>query len=347
MLILNNAEVTKLIDMRECIAALEDAYRELAHGRSVSAVNSDAITPGCLPDTIYQFKLNGGVIPNVGIAALRLDSDIIKREPRRQVKLALAPGGRYTGLIMLFSTETSEPLAIFPDGIVNPMRVAAASALGAKYLARPDSHTVALIGAGWQARSQVMAIVATHEVRVIRCYSPTAERRDAFCREMQHLTGVKMESCDSAERAVSGADIVLCATNTNETLFFARWLKPGMHVGTIRGAELEPAAVMQADVLAVHERKLSGASAVAKSVVLAKDRMAIPGVDIERLPTLPEIIAGMVPGRTTPQQISCFLNLRGIGLQFAAVGAVIYRKALAKGIGRELPTEWFTEDEVS
>ena len=151
----------------------------------------------------------------------------------------------------------------------------------------------------------------------------------------------------SAERAVSGADIVLCGTNTNETLFFARWLQPGMHVGTIRGAELEPSAVMQADVLVVHEHKLSGASAVAKGVVLAKDRMAIPGVDIESLPTLPEIIAGKAAGRTTPQQISCFLNLRGIGLQFAAVGAVIYRKALAAGRGRELPTEWFTEVEVS
>ena len=111
---------------------------------------------------------------------------------------------------------------MFPDGIVQRMRVGAASALGAKYLARADAHTVALIGAGWQAGAQVMAIMATHDVRSVRCYRPTAGRRAAFCREMQQRTGIAVEPCDSAERAVRGADIVLCATNANEAVFFAR-----------------------------------------------------------------------------------------------------------------------------
>jgi len=346
MLILSNEEVDALLDMRACIAALETAYRELAHGQCVSAVNSDAITPAPLPDAIYQVKLMGGVIPGMGIAALRLNSDIIRRGKDRQVKLALAPGERYTGLVMLFSTETGAPLAMFPDGIVQRMRVGAASALGARYLARADAHTVGLIGAGWQAGAQVMAIAATHDVRLIRCYSPTAEKRRAFCDEMQEQTGIAIEPAESVERALRGADIVLCATNANEAVFFERWLEPGMHVGTIRGAELEPAAVMRADVIAVHERKLRGVSVVTAGVAHAENRMAIPGIDIERLATLPELIAGLAAGRSKNDQISCFLNLRGIGLQFAAVGAAIYREARVRSVGRELPDEWFTEDVV-
>lgn len=346
MLILSNEDIDALIDMRACIDALEDAYRDLAHSRCVSAVNSDAITPAPMPDTIYQLKLMGGVIPGMGVAALRLNSDIIRRGKDRQVKLALAPGERYTGLVMLFSTATGAPLALFPDGIVQRMRVGAASALGAKYLARADAQTVGLIGAGWQAGAQVMAIAATHDVRLVRCYSPTAAKCRAFCEEMRAATGIAIEPAETAERAVRGADIVLCATNANAAVFFERWLEPGMHVGTIRGAELEPAAVLRAEVRAVHERKLRGVSAVAAGIALAENRMAIPGVDIEQLPTLPELIAGIAPARSAPDQISCFLNLRGIGLQFAAVGAAIYREARARRVGRELPDEWFTEDVV-
>jgi alanine dehydrogenase len=79
---------------------------------------------------------------------------------------------------------------------------------------------------------------------------------------------------------------------------------------------------------------------------MPKARHTIPGLE-ERMaeaPTLGELIAGMAQGRRTPEETSCFLNVTGIGLQFAAVGAAFYRKAREAGRGHELPTEWFTED---
>ena len=63
-----------------------------------------------------------------------------------------------------------------------------------------------------------------------------------------------------------------------------------------------------------------------------------------KAPTLGELVAGMAKGRSSAEQTSCFLNLTGIGLQFAAAGAALYRKAREAGAGRELPGEWFTED---
>jgi alanine dehydrogenase len=346
-LMLTNDDAEALLTMTDCIDALEQAYRDLAHGNSVSAVNSDAITPTSLPEAIYQLKLMGGVIPSLGVAALRLNSDVIAYRNKRQVKLPLAPGERYTGLVILFSVATGEPLAIMPDGVMQRMRVGAASALGARYLARADARSVGLIGAGWQAGAQIMAITATHRIERIRCYSPTPDKREAFCREMSERSGTPVQAMDTPEAAVRGADIVLCATNAFEQVFFERWLEPGMHVGTIRGVELGADVVKRADVYAIHDRSLRGVSAVAKGVTLSENRMAIVGMpDIDRMPTLPELIAGMAPGRTSAQQISCFLNLRGIGLQFAAVGAVLFRKAVAAGRGRELPSDWFTEDVV-
>jgi alanine dehydrogenase len=346
MLILSNDDAEALLSMRECMDALEDAYRELAHERAASARRSDAVTTTSRADAVYSLKLMGGVLPSAGVGAVRLNSDIISFGNQRQVKLPLAPGNRYTGLVLLFSTETGEPLAIFPDGILQRMRVGAASALGVKYLARSDAADVGLIGAGWQAGAQVMAIAALRKVDVIRCYSPTREKREAFCAEMSAKTGVEMRSVATPEEAVRGAGIVLCATNASAHVFRAEWLEPGMHVGTIRGAELPPEAVQRADVVAIHDRGADAQITATRGVVMPKARHGIPGLEdvMAKAPTLGQLVAGMAPGRSSPQQTSCFLNLTGIGLQFAAAGAALYRKAKAAGAGRELPGEWFTED---
>jgi alanine dehydrogenase len=345
-LILSNQDAEELLPMGDCIAALEEAYRELAHERAVSAARSDAVTGTTHPDAVYSLKLMGGVIPSLGVAAMRLNSDIISFGEERQVKLPLAPGNRYTGLVILFSSHTGEPLAIFPDGVLQRMRVGAASALGVKYMARPDAATVGLIGAGWQAGGQVMAITAMRKIDAICCYSPTREKREAFCAEMSERTGVTVRPAATPEEAVRGAGIVLCATNATQHVFMEKWLEPGMHVGTIRGAELEPGAVRRADVIAIHDRSARAMTTTTRGVVMPKTRHAIPGLEdrISAAPTLGELIAGMAQGRRAADQTTCFLNLTGIGLQFAAVGAAFYRKAREAGRGHELPTEWFTED---
>jgi alanine dehydrogenase len=85
---------------------------------------------------------------------------------------------------------------------------------------------------------------------------------------------------------------------------------------------------------------------ITKGVLLPKNRHTIAGLDPTITPTLGDLIAGLAPARTSPQQKSCFVNLPGIGLQFAAVGAAFYQKARAAGCGHELPTEWFTEDVI-
>ena len=347
-LILSNDDVEALLPMSECISALEECYRELAHNRAANALRSDAVTTTARPDAVYSLKLMGGVIPSLGVGAVRLNSDIISFGAERQTKLPLAPGARYTGLVLLFSSETGEPLAIFPDGVLQRMRVGAASALGVKYLARADASTVALIGAGWQAGAQVMAIAAIRRVEVVRCYSPTREKREAFCAELTEKTGISVRPVATPEEAVRDAGIVLCATNATRHVFFENWLERGMHVGTIRGTELEPGVVRAADVIAIHDRTAQAMITATEGVAMPTTRHALAGGEdpTPSAPTLGELIAGIAKGRTSADQTSCFLNLTGIGLQFAAAGAALYRKAREAGRGRELPTEWFTEDVV-
>ena len=145
-LILSNDDVDKLLTMPECIDVLEEAYVELAEGRGVSRTRSDCFAPTSREDALYSLKSMDGVIPKFGVGAVRINSDIVTWPKRgnnvRREKVPAAPGNRYVGLVLLFSTETGEPLAIFPDGVMQRMRVGAANGLGVKYLARKDAKTV-------------------------------------------------------------------------------------------------------------------------------------------------------------------------------------------------------------
>src|SRR6201989_245402 len=208
-LILSNADVEKLLTMPECIEALEESYIELIEGRGVNRTRSDCITPTSNPDAIYGLKSMDGVIPKLGIGAIRINSDIVtfpkKGNNVVREKVPAAPNGRYTGLVLLFSTENGEPLAILPDGVMQRMRVGAANGLGIKYLARKDASTVGILGSGWQAGSQLMAACAARDIKLVRCFSPTKENREAFARQMSEFLNIEVVPVAQPEEALAGA----------------------------------------------------------------------------------------------------------------------------------------------
>jgi ornithine cyclodeaminase/alanine dehydrogenase-like protein (mu-crystallin family) len=259
-----------------------------------------------------------------------------------------AANGRYVGLVLLFSSENGEPLAILPDGVMQRMRVGAANGLGIKYLARSNATTVGILGCGWQAGAQLMAACAVRKIASVRCFSPTKERREAFATEMSTLLGIEVTAVDQPETAIAGSDIAMCASNSLDPIFFERWIEPGMHLSSIKLPEIEVSAVKRADRLALHVHEQKPIHVSARDLPLAKEAnehgWSDRGIDFDKLPTIPELITGRAQGRQSDREVTCFLNNIGLGYQFAAAGAVVYRKAKGSGLGHELPTEWFTED---
>ncbi|MCH9053481.1 MAG: ornithine cyclodeaminase family protein [Proteobacteria bacterium] len=353
-LLLTNEDAEAILTMNECIDALEGAYRDIARGIATPGQRSVMVSETGQGDGIYALKMLGGVVPSLGVGAIRINSDILtwpeEGGAKRRVKLPKAPGGRWVGLVLLFDIATGEPLAIFPDGVVQRMRVAGTSALGVKYMAREDATTAAIIGSGWQAGSQVTALCAVRDIALIRCFSPNAARRAAFCQEMAAKTGVEMIPAPSAEAAASGADIVLCATNSVGNVLFNDWIGPGAHITTIRDPEIEPAAIAAADIVVIHHPAyLSSDNIDAPRGLVIPDQSTETASrdelkDLSGAPVLADVIIGKAAGRNSDADLTCFLNYHGLGFQFAAVGGAFYRKARAQGRGRELPTEWFTED---
>ncbi len=352
-LVLSNEDVEKLLTMPECIDVLEEAYVELAEGRGVSRTRSDCITGTSRPDAVYGLKSMDGVIPKLGIGAIRINSDIVTFPKRgnnvRREKVPAAPNGRYCGLVLLFSTENGEPLAILPDGVMQRMRVGATNGLGVKYLARQDVRSVGILGSGWQAGTQLMAVCAVRAIETIRCFSPNRANREAFSEQMSAILGIDVVPVDQTEDAVADVDVVMCATNTLDNVFFERWIRPGMHLSSIKRPEIEMKALKRADRVVLHSHDASPIHVTTRDIAFAeKDKergwSSVAELDFQKLPTLPELIVGRVEGRKSDDEVTCFMNNIGLGYQFAAAGAVVYRKAKASGLGHELPTDWFTED---
>lgn len=353
-LILSNADVEKLLTMPDCISVLEEAYVELADGRGITRTRSDSIVPTAREDeALYSLKSMDGVLPKMGVGAIRINSDILTW-PKignnfRRVKVPAAPNQRYTGLVLLFSTETGEPLAIFPDGVAQRMRVGATNGLGVKYLARENASSIGILGSGWQAGTQLMAACAVRKIERIRCFSPNKENRENFSTEMSEILGVEVEPVAHSEDAIGGADIVMCSTNTVDNIFFEKWIEEGVHLSSIKRPEIEPAAILRADRVVIHTHDGKPMHVLARDLELPENQENkgwgnAKEIDFKKLPTLPELITGRTPGRASDSEVTCFLNNLGLGFQFAAAGAIIYKRAKEQGLGHELPTDWFTED---
>ena len=363
MLILSNEEIESFLSIDKCIDALEKAYKSWEGGTAINRPRTDLVLPSTTEAGVYAFKSMEAGLVDPPIVAMRINSDIIRwRQEKGRVlktKIPAAPGDKYVGLVMLFSTQNGEPLAMFPDGVVQRMRVASSSAIAARYLAREDASTLALFGAGWQAGSHLPAMCAVRKIKTVNVYSPTKSNREAFVKEMQQKVTAEVHSVDNPEEAVKDADIIATTTNSLSRVANPEWVKPGIHVTCVRVPELGDEIIRKVDRLIIHSHKHAPENYVAgygDDGIPAHDAIDIikrgPGKSNDSLvehpfwlaaPELRELVAGKVSGRATAEETTCFLNNLGIGLQFAAVGAVVYAEAKNKGAGHEIPTDWFLE----
>lgn len=362
-LILSNEEIAGLVTMPECIARLEETYRDLGERKAGNRRRSDISCVGADLNHRYVFKTMDGLVPRYGVAALRLNSDVIRWQVGpagiRKDKQPVAAGSKWVGLVLLFSTHTGEPLAIMPDGVIQRLRVGAANAIAARYLAPKDAQVYALLGAGWQAGAQARAMAAVRSLREIRIYSPTAANRERLAAELTEELDAEVRPVNSAERAVRGADIVGAATNSVTPVMETEWIEPHAHVTCVKELELPPDLLERCALVVVHTRQGRPANILierGEEPVLEHDPPELLGdearairaqrgtekLDLSRQPDLGELVTGRVelppPGART-----CFVNTIGLGVQFAALGALVYERARERGLGREIPTEWFLE----
>jgi alanine dehydrogenase len=362
MMILSNEDVSSLLSMDNCLHHLETAYKEMSDGTAVNRPRSDLYLPATTSGGVYCFKTMEGGLTREKVVALRLNSDVIKWEERGgriiKDKVPAAPGNKWVGLVLLFSAETGEPLAIFPDGIIQGIRVAASSGLAARFLARQDAAVLGMLGSGWQARAHAKAMCAVRSIKKIMVHSPTKVNRETFAAEMEKELGLAADAAPSGEAVAQSADILVAATNSVSRVVPPEWLRPGMHVTCVKITELGEETLRKFDRLVIHTRKWAPDNYITgfnDEKVEAHDPInllaegptgssAAPKQPFWLgAPELKDMVARKVPGRQSTNEISCFNNNIGLGIQFAALGKAIFDGAKVKGLGREIPTDWFLE----
>jgi alanine dehydrogenase len=199
--------------------------------------------------------------------------------------------------------------------------------------------------------------MCVRKITEMRVYSTRAEMREAFAAEMSPVVGLPIVVYDDPAKACAGADIILAATNAIVPVMKPEWIEKGMHLSTIKPGEFSPAVVAKADVRATLMDDCDPVFITSHGLQVPEE----PGGELQNLAqqigwkslvTLPELLQDLhegrneTRGRTARSQVTCFLNPLGLGYQFAAVGSIIYKRAREKGIGHELPTDWFTQQEI-
>jgi ornithine cyclodeaminase/alanine dehydrogenase-like protein (mu-crystallin family) len=329
-------------------------YRDLAADRALLSPRVDNIAPNSHPEGYFAFKHMGGTWPREKVQALRINSDVVTHplmggKPRR-VKQPLAPGGRWVGLVLLFSTETGQLLAMFPDGVMQRLRVGATSGLALRHLARDDAKRLALIGSGWQAGTQLSAALAVRKFREVRVWSPRRESREAFVAECDAKIGGIIRAVDTPDAAVEGADVIAAATSSMVRVIEPRWLTPGVHISCIKTQEVDAEVLNGCDRVLFSNRRQAkhydNVMAGTRNVTQESSRgwWNDGSVGLDRFADLADLLTERASGRQGAREITCFVNNVGTGLQFAAAGAYLLAKARAQRVGTELPDDWFSEN---
>jgi ornithine cyclodeaminase/alanine dehydrogenase-like protein (mu-crystallin family) len=300
------------VPVADLLDAVEAAYRDVAAGRDRSPLRSHVPLDG------GDLLLMPGVRAGGAGASVKLVT-IVPGNVRRGLPTLHA-------IVVWLDAATGDPLALMDGATITAMRTGAASGVATRLLARPDSETLAVIGAGGQAEWQVRAVLAARPIRRVVVHARSAEARSAFATRMTDALGVPVEPVDSAELALREADVVCCATTSSEPVFDAAWLRPGTHVNGIGAfrlgmVELPPELFERAGLVSVDSR--AAAMAEAGDVVAAIERGLLAEAQLVELGTVGR---EWVESRE-PDAITAFKSV-GLAIQDVAAAELVARRLL-------------------
>lgn len=239
-------------------------------------------------------------------------------------------------VVPLFLSTTGEMAALIEADALGQIRTGAASGVATKYLASASARTAAIIGTGYQARTQLEAVASVRRLERVRAFGRDPERREKFCREMSERIGVAVEPANSGQEAVKGAEILITATSATKVVLEGEWLIPGVHINTMganwpQKRELDSAAVSRADKIVV--------DSIEQAKMEAGDLIQAFGDDASRwgsVRELSDIVANKIPGRTKSTEITLFKS-NGIATWDLAAAVRVYEMAVAQDMGKQIP----------
>jgi alanine dehydrogenase len=310
-LYLSDDDVRRLISPDEAAVVIEAMFLDEAKGRTEQAPTVEVK----LPRGVFRVKVGGAYGSNsYGLKAY------LGNAGYRVFVYKLDTG--FDGLVEAF--ELTE------------LRTGAVSAVATKYLARPETETLGIIGTGREARAQLRAVSRVRKLGLVRAFSRSAENRQTYAAEMSQQLGLEVIAVDSAEECVREADMVLTITSANDPVFDGAWLAPGTFVCAVGGTgvlrrEIDEETIGRSATVVVEHLPTAEAESGELIHAVARGRLRW-GLVRE----LKDVVSGLIPARQNADEITLFDSI-GTGAEDVALATLALEKARAQGLGVELP----------
>lgn len=320
VLILTQKEVESCLSMRRTIEAVRDVYIAYSSGR----VKIAPVAHLDVEQYHGEVDIKSGYVEDFNLIGTKIATGFYENH-----KLGLPPG---VAVIVLMDLKTSMPVAIMDGTYITACRTGAAGAVAASVLARKDSRVVGVIGAGTQARMQVLALREILQIDEVRVWDKFEEQAKRYVEEMSGLLDGEVVFHSEPEEIVRGVDILVTVTPSREAIVKADWIEEGIHINAI-GAdgpgkqELDPMIVKNADKIVadslVQCRRIGELQhAFEGGLITEKDIHAEIG----------QILKGEKPGRESREEVTLF-DSTGIAAQDIAAAHIVYQQAKERDIG--------------
>ena len=305
------------LPMQEIIDALEAMFKEKGSGRTEMPPK-----PGIHTRTDAFIHAMPAYIPNLESAGMKWVSGYPDNQKRGLPYI--------TGLLLLNDPDTGIPIAIMDCTWITAKRTGAATAVAAKYLARPESTTVGIVACGVQGRSNLEALTCLFKIRKVKAYDLYPEIAERYATEMSKALNLDIEPVKRLTEAVKGLDLVVTSgpiLKHPKPLIEAGWLSPGAFASPVDfDSYWKGEALRQINKLATDDHMQ----------MRYYRQEGYFRETPEPYADLGEIVAGLKPGRESPEERTMSMNL-GLALDDMATAIRIYQLAKAKGMGVELP----------
>lgn len=321
VLFLNSSDVQGLVSMGDAIKVVEEAFREKGLGR----VQMPPKTYVFLPKHEGDFRVMPAYLEEMDVAGVK----IVNVHPKNPVLHGLRT---VMAVVELLDPRTGAPLCIMDGTWLTSLRTGAAGGVAARLLARRDSRNVAIVGAGAQARMQLMALhLVLESIVSVKVFDIVRENSLRFAEEMSNRLGLKVDVASSVEEAVKKADVIVTVTPSRKPIVMNEWVGDGVHINAI-GAdapgkqELDPRILKRAKVVVDDLEQASHSGEV--NVPISRGQLSIDDIYAE----LGDIVTGKKPGRESADEITVF-DSTGLAIHDIAVAWVVYKRALERNVG--------------
>ena len=313
-LLLTEDDVRQVLTMDMALAAVEEAHRELAHGRAIDIPRQRSRLP---QTTLHILQ---GALPAQGVIGYKAYT-------------SNRSGNRFR--VHLFDAASGELTAVVAVDYLGMVRTGAASGVAARCLARSDARVAGVFGSGWQAEGHVRALCAALPLEVVKVFARDKARLSDFCARLSEVTGRQVLAAESAEATVRDSDVLGTVTTASTPLFDAQWLSPGVHINaagsnSLIRQEISEQTLRRCSLIAVDRVPTALAEAGDLLPALEKGRL-----HARQLLELGDILIGRQAGRQGADDITLFES-QGMAIQDLALASRVVAAARERALGQEI-----------